>query len=88
LVLSALGKQPGWFLGTTVLIIFLIAVGILLRPSSHTAEEVDISLEMSIRDIAPTLGLTGRALAREFGLPLDVSKKKTPRHAGRQSGNA
>jgi polyferredoxin len=31
---------------------------------------------MSIKDVAPQLGVTGKALARELGLPLDVSKKK------------
>jgi len=31
---------------------------------------------MSIKDIAPQLGVTGKALARELGLPLDVPKKK------------
>ena len=69
------GKQRAWLFGTTAIIIVIIAVGVVLNPSSKTAEEVNLSLEMSIRDIAPALGVTGKALARELGLPLDVSKK-------------
>ena len=37
---------------------------------------------MSIRDIAPKLGVTGKSLAREFGLPLDVPKGKPLKKLG------
>ncbi len=70
------GKQRVWLFGTMAAMLIIIGIGIFLNPSSKTVEEVDISLEMSIRGIAPTLGVTGKALARELGLPLDVSKTK------------
>jgi len=37
---------------------------------------------MSIPEIAPKLDVTGKGLARELGLPLDVSKKKTLNELG------
>jgi ferredoxin len=54
----------------------IIAAGIFLNQSVEPAKTVNVSVEMSIRDIAPTLKVTGKALARELGLPLDVSKTK------------
>jgi len=42
--------------------------------------------EMSIKQIAPKLGVTGRALARELSLPLDVSKKKPLANFGVSQG--
>jgi ferredoxin len=41
---------------------------------------------MSIRDIAPKLGVTGKSLAREFGLPLDVPKGKPLKALGVNQG--
>ena len=40
----------------------------------HAAAAFDV--DMSIRQIAPQLGVTGKSLAREFDLPLDVPKGK------------
>ncbi len=54
----------------------LITAGIFLNPPAEPAKTVNVSVEMSIRDIAPTLNVTGKALARELGLPIDVSKSK------------
>ena len=43
---------------------------------------VSFNVEMSIRDIALKLNVTGKALARELKLPLDISKQKPLRVLG------
>ncbi len=69
-------KQRIWLYATVAVMLVLIAAGIFLKPSAEPVKAVNVSVEMSIRDIAPTLKVTGKALARELGLPLDVSKTK------------
>ncbi|MCP4651329.1 MAG: 4Fe-4S binding protein [PVC group bacterium] len=54
----------------------ITVLGILLSSSSKPKEVIDFSINMSIRDIAPNLGVTGKGLARELELPIDISKKK------------
>ena len=69
-------KQRYWLFGTTAIIIIIVGFGILVNPSGKPEDLAGFSVDMSIRDIAPTLNVTGKALAREFKLPLDVSKQK------------
>jgi ferredoxin len=69
-------KQCVWFLGTVTLMVIIIITGIALNPPTKPENVVHVSVEMSIRDIAPKLNVTGKALARELVLPLDVSKTK------------
>jgi ferredoxin len=69
-------KQRIWLFGTVAVMLVLITAGIFLNPPAEPAKTVNVSVEMSIRDIAPTLSVTGKALARELGLPIDVSKSK------------
>jgi NAD-dependent dihydropyrimidine dehydrogenase PreA subunit len=54
--------------------LIITGVGIILHPTSGPEKKADISVQMSIRDIAPKLKVTGKALARELHLPVDVSK--------------
>ena len=65
-----------WLLATIVGMLSIIVLGILLDSSNKPRESIDFSINMSIQDIAPELGVTGKALARELTLPLDVSKRK------------
>jgi len=69
-------KQYAWFLGTVTLMVMIIGTGIVLNPPTMPENVVNVSIEMSIRDMAPKLNVTGKALARELDLPLDVSKTK------------
>jgi len=69
-------KQRIWLFMTVVGIIVTIGLGILLTSSSKSKEPMDFNISMSIRDIAPKLGVTGKGLARELELPIDISKKK------------
>jgi len=69
-------KQRLWLFGTIALMIIITGAGIILSPEPETKKTVNVSLEMSIRDIAPKLQVTGKSLARELDLPLNVSKRK------------
>jgi len=69
-------KQRIWLFATAAGMLALIGIGILLTSSSMPKESIDFSINKSIQDIAPKLGVTGKGLARELELPLDVSKKK------------
>jgi len=69
-------KQRIWLFATVAGMLVVIGVGILLNSSSTPKESIDFNINMSIRDIAPKLGVTGKGLARELELPIDVSKKK------------
>ena len=69
-------KQRIWLFATIVGMFAIIVVGVLLDSSNDSKETIDFNIEMSIKDVAPQLGITGKALAHEFNLPLDVSKEK------------
>ena len=60
----------------------IIVVGVLLDSPGKPKEPINFNINMSLRDIAPKLGVTGKSLARELKLPLDVSKKKPVRTLG------
>ncbi|MBL7131075.1 MAG: hypothetical protein ISS45_06715 [Candidatus Omnitrophica bacterium] len=75
-------KQRIWLFATVAGILAIIGVGILLNSSSTPKESIDFNINMSIQDIAPKFGVTGKGLARELELPLDVSKKKPVRILG------
>jgi ferredoxin len=65
-----------WFIVSVVTVLSISALGILCEPQSHTQAASQFTVNMSIREIAPKLDVTGKGLARELGLPLDTPKKK------------
>ena len=69
-------RQRIWLFVTVVGMSAIIGLGVLLGSSDKSRESIDFTIHMSIQDIAPRLGVTGKALARELRLPLDVSKQK------------
>ena len=69
-------RQNAWFGAVLAGMAVIIAIGIALEPDQHLPTEGSFNTEMGIRQIAPKLGVTGRALARELGLPLQVPKSK------------
>ena len=75
-------KQRIWLFVTVAGMLVIIAIGILMSSSGKSKESIDFNINMSIQDIAPKLGVTGKGLARELELPLDVSKKKPVRTLG------
>ena len=75
-------KQRIWLFTTVAGMLAIIVLGILLSSPSESKESIDFNIDMSIQDIAPKLGVTGKGLARELELSLDVSKKKPVRTLG------
>jgi len=75
-------KQRIWLFVTATLMLAIVAIGFLMHPVSKPKKPIDFSIDMSIRQLAPKLGVTGKALARKLKLPLDVSKKKPLRKLG------
>ena len=75
-------RQRFWLFGTIVIIIIIVGFGCLVNPDDKSKALADFSIDMSIRDIAPTMNVTGKALAREFKLPLDISKQKSLKALG------
>ncbi|MCK4752892.1 MAG: 4Fe-4S binding protein [Planctomycetes bacterium] len=54
----------------------ILSIGVVTNlPKEKTTSEI-FTTDMSISDIAPKLGVTGKGLARELALPLDTPKKK------------
>ena len=68
-------KQRMWLSATVVAMLSIIMLAAVLDSSREPEETIDFTTDMSITDIAPHLGVTGKALARELNLPLDVSKR-------------
>lgn len=54
----------------------IIISGFLINPASRRDGTIHFDTRMSIRQIAPGLGVTGKAFARELNLPVDVPKSK------------
>jgi len=75
-------KQRIWLFATAALMLAIVALGFLMHPVSKPKKAIDFSIDMSIRQLAPKLGVTGKALARELKLSLDVSKIKPLRKLG------
>jgi ferredoxin len=75
--LARLSKtQCLWLAGTLMVAAGIVALGWVLEPEVDDLSADSFTTKMSIREIAPKLGVTGKAIAREFGFPLDVKKNK------------
>ena len=70
------GKQRIWLFGTAVTMLAIVGFGSLMGTAGEKKDAAAFNVDMSISEIAPSLNVTGKALARELGLPLDVSKQK------------
>jgi len=75
-------RQKVWFITSVVAVLFISALGILYEPDQSSQAGNQFTVNMSIREIAPKLDVTGKGLARELELPLEVSKKKTLNELG------
>ena len=75
--LSLFSGRQRLILVLTLLVGLGIIAGGFWRHHGPTAPtDIVINADMSIREVAPLLGVTGQALARELGLPLDIAKNK------------
>jgi len=75
-------KQKNIVALTAASAVLLTLAGIVFQPKVKTVNINDFSLDNSISDIAPKLGITKKALARELNLKLNVSKKKPIKKLG------
>ncbi len=81
--LSRLSRtQRLWLAGTLIAAAGIVALGWALQPRHEEVLVSAFTTEMSIREVAPRLEVTGKALARELDLSLDVSKTKPLRALG------
>jgi ferredoxin len=74
--------QKVWVYGTILIMVGIASVGILLQPDAGEVSSADFSLDNSISEIAPRLGVTGKSLAKELHLGIGVSKGKPLRDLG------
>jgi len=69
-------RQKMWFAVSVAAVLLIVVLGILFEPDRPGIAEKQFTISMSLREIAPKLGVTGKGLARELALPLDTPKKK------------
>jgi ferredoxin len=69
-------RQKMWFIASVVAVLLITVLGILCEPHSPSQAGNQFTVNMSIREIAPKLDVTGKGLARELALSLDTPKKK------------
>ena len=69
-------RERLWLIGTVVVAVGIVVLGWALEPPPEQLDASQFTTEMSIREIAPRLEVTGKSLARELDLRLDVPKKK------------
>jgi len=67
-------RQRAWAAFGLVLVVLLVTAGLLRQPGDAPHDITDFSPAMSLKEIAPQLGVTGKSLARELSLPLDIPK--------------
>jgi len=69
-------RQKMWFIVSIAAALLISALGILNEPDRPSQSPNQFTVNMTIREIAPKLDVTGKGLARELALPLDTPKKK------------
>ncbi len=74
------GRQQIWFVIVLVSAVAIVAVGWLRQndAAAPVPAESIFTVEMSAKQIAPKLGVTGKGLLRELALPLDSPKPARP----------
>jgi len=75
-------KQRVWLFVTVITMAAIVTLGALINPVTRAKTSFNPGIDMSIRSIAPQLSVTGKALARELNLPLNISKTKPLRALG------
>ena len=83
-ILSLSKAQWIWLIGTMVAGTLIVVVGWALEPGDEAVPAAHFTTAMAIRSIAPELGVTNKALAREYGnwichLPIET---RTNTYAG------
>ncbi|MCG2726441.1 MAG: 4Fe-4S binding protein [Elusimicrobia bacterium] len=75
-------KQKNLIVAMALLSGMIVFTGIIFQPKPQNIGAFDFNLNNSISDIAPKLGITKQALARELNLKLNISKNKPIKEIG------
>ncbi len=67
--------QVVWLVGTLLAMAVICGIGAALQPQGK-AKAPPLTTSMTLREMAPRLDTTGKALAKELHLPMEVSKDK------------
>ena len=67
-------QQRLWLVGTLLTMVVIVGVGWLREPSQESLAVSTFSPQMTIRQLAPKIGATGFAIAKELHLPRSVDK--------------
>ena len=70
------GRQRLWLVVALVSAVAVVVLGALRQKDADPPLPSEFTVEMSIKQIAPRLNVTGKGLARELDLPLDTAKGK------------
>jgi len=70
------GRQHVWLAATLIAMVMMVAVGWAVESPPEDVDAMSLSPSSSIRQIAPKVGTTGFALAKELDLARDVDKDK------------
>jgi len=79
-------RQRLWLIVTVLAVTIVSSVVVVMNSSKKETASETFTTDMSIQDIAPKLGVTGKALARELNLDLDVPKNKPIKGLGIKKG--
>ena len=69
-------RQLLWLALVSVIGLAIVAVGMVREKATVHTPPVAFTAAMTMKQIAPQLGVTGKSLARELGLPLDAPKNE------------
>lgn len=75
-------RQRLWLILSVLIMASIFSIVVVMNSSKKEMILETFTTDMSIRDIASELGVTGKALARELNLNLDVSKLKPLKELG------
>ncbi|MCK4580246.1 MAG: 4Fe-4S binding protein [Dehalococcoidia bacterium] len=75
-------RQRLWLVVALVSAVAVVVLGELRQKEADLPLPSEFTVEMSIKQIAPRLNVTGKGLARELGLPLDAAKGKPVKALG------
>jgi len=75
-------NQKIWFAVTLVVAVLIVLAGVLSEQRPTHRVPPHLTVEMTIKEIAPKLEVTGRSLARELDLPLETPKNRGLRGLG------
>lgn len=77
------GRQKAWLSGASAAVLLLVCTGLYVDSHVMPQSMGSLNIQMSINEIAPKTGMTGKGLARELDLPLSVPKDRSLESLGR-----